>query len=122
MENSPFNEQLCGRLVGLPVCAVLHEGNRHYGILSKVGGGKIILNDNPRSLSNGAKKSAGSARTSAGAKAASTRRRRNAKTRARLSAFPDETNGSIDERPASPFGGERVALDLANIAVLVPLL
>lgn len=123
MENNPINEQMCSRLLGIPVCAVLHDGTRHYGIVGKVGGGKLILNDNqehPES-SGAAKKTKSKAKTSVEKKAAASRRNRRIMERARLSAFPDEET----EQSASPFPNpfsERVALDLTSIAALIPLL
>jgi hypothetical protein len=122
-EHFTYNEDICSRLIGYPICAVLHDGARHYGIVSKVGGGKMILNDNPETVQSAGKskrtnnKASTSVRRSAGK---SHKNRSTANGPARLSAYPAADSGEWSE-PPSPFS-QRVALELKSIAGLFPLL
>jgi hypothetical protein len=122
-ENSAFNEDICSRFIGYPICAVLHDGARHYGIVSKVGGGRMILNDNaePVPTAGTSKRTKGKASASLGKSAGKSRKNRGtANGPARLSAYPDALSGEWSE-PPSPFG-QRVTLELNSIAALFPLL
>lgn len=122
-ENSAFNEDICSRFIGYPICAVLHDGARHYGIVSKVGGGKMILNDNaePAPSAGTSKRTTGKANTSHRRGGGTSRKKRStANGPARLSAYPDALSGEWSE-PLSPFS-QRVSLELKSIAGLFPLL
>lgn len=110
----PINQDTCGRFIGMPVCAILHDGSRHYGIISKVEGGKLILNDDPQSsVSSGiSKQKKGKAVTSGKSKPSG-----NSGLNAQTSAFPGPYAGYGPFLHPFPFGG-RLALDLAAIAFL----
>lgn len=41
----PIKPEECRSLTGMYVCAVLQDGNRYYGILSRVDSGKLYLNE-----------------------------------------------------------------------------
>ncbi len=43
-----INEERIRPFIGLPVYVVTKEGSHYYGILSRVNGGKIILNDDAK--------------------------------------------------------------------------
>lgn len=93
----PIQAEYCKPLIGQPVCIVLHDGTEHIGLVSRLEGGKIILNDTPGidiSTSKRAKKKPVK------------KARKNA---AAVSAWG---------YPAFPFFGPRLALDLASIALL----
>lgn len=122
-----LNEEICSRLIGIPVCAVLHDGSRHYGILSKVGGGKLILNDD--AAEPGSPVATKRTRSKAGVSSRKDGNRHGKSRRstkpARLSAYPAE-QPEEEAHPSlypttSPFS-VRVALDLDRIARLIPLL
>ncbi|GAA3409500.1 hypothetical protein ACFFNY_09920 [Paenibacillus hodogayensis] len=118
----PITEEVCSRFVGFPVCAVLNDGTRHYGIISRVRSERLVLND-----TGDDPESTGIPRRSKGKNGASTTAR-NRKSRksgqktgtARLSAFPNEE--AVPQSPIPSLFGEKVSLDLANIAALFPLL
>jgi hypothetical protein len=102
----PVTAETCSRFAGMPVCVVLHDGTRHYGILSRVEGGKVILNDAPQALT------------------ASKKNRKQTNRQVKTSAKNKATSkpASVSDfgygNPAFfPFGG-RIALDLAAIAFL----
>ena len=40
---SPINAQTVSPFIGSPVCAVLQDGTRHFGILRGIGGGQLYL-------------------------------------------------------------------------------
>ncbi|RKN65477.1 hypothetical protein [Paenibacillus ginsengarvi] len=123
----PINEETCTHFIGVPVCAVLNDGNRHFGIISKVRKGKLILNDSSEDESSGAvKRSKGEATKTTAAKTRKTPTSRKSKRGLQLSAFPPEAPAEHFEpfetlEPRSPFGA-KVSVDLANIAGLFPLL
>ncbi|PYI50872.1 hypothetical protein [Paenibacillus flagellatus] len=118
----PVTEESCSRFIGMPVCAVLHDGTRHYGVISRVSGGKLILNDTPETsqTSGSVKRSKGKASTSARPKSGKAKKGAPA-GQAAISAFPAEVGyGYPYPSPYPypyPFGG-RIALDLAAIALL----
>jgi hypothetical protein len=114
----PVNEEICSRLIGAPVCAVLNDGTRHYGIISRVEGGKLILNDDPEQdfveASSYGKK--GKSKANISAKQKSSRGKTASKQgKAQISAF-----GPAGFGYPYPFGG-RIAIDLAAIAFLLLL-
>lgn len=105
----PVEEKVISRYIGMPVCAILHDGTRHYGILSRIEKGKLILNASPEETESASlkRRSRGKARTTSG--------RKGAKAKAQISAFP-AVEGFPGPYP-NPFGG-RIVLDLAAIALL----
>jgi hypothetical protein len=107
----PVEEKAVSRYIGMPVCAVLQDGTRHYGILSRIEKGKLILNESPEEA-----ESANLKRRSRG-KAKTTSVRKGAK--AKISAFPavEGFPGPYPYGYPNPFGG-RIVLDLAAIALL----
>jgi len=108
----PINEDVCSGLVGLPVCAVLHDGTRHYGILSRVENGRLILNDDAESERS-------DVATAKRSKVRNVKRsaKRSKSSKANTQSFP-ETGEYPFFLESRPFFGERVALDLAAIALL----
>jgi hypothetical protein len=111
----PVNEEVCSRLIGAPVCAVLNDGTRHYGIISRVEDGKLILNDGPEpeivESSNYGKR--GKSKANISAKQKSSRGKTAAKQgKAQINAF-----GPAGFGYPHPFGG-RIAIELATIAFL----
>ncbi|TMV46414.1 hypothetical protein FE783_25950 [Paenibacillus mesophilus] len=122
-EQFAFNEDICSRFIGYPICAVLNDGARHFGVVSKVGDGRMILNDNagPVSSAGTSKRTKGKTSTSLGRSAGKSRKNRGTTNGpARLSAYPDAQSGEWSE-PLSPFS-QRVTLELKSIAGLYPLL
>ncbi|MBD2861694.1 hypothetical protein [Paenibacillus oceani] len=117
----PVDEATCTHFVGMPVCAVLQDGSRHYGVISRISGGKLILNESPEASTEGAKirSAKGKGGSSGKARASSTVKNSRSESggdKARLSAFPfaGPYPGAF---PFAPFGN-RIALDLAAIALL----
>lgn len=117
----PIDEATCTHFIGMPVCAVLHDGTRHYGVISRTSGGKLILNESPEASVDSAKtrKVKGKAAVSGKAKSgkpSKTERSEPDDGKARLSALPfaGPYPGAF---PFAPFGN-RVALDLTAIALL----
>jgi hypothetical protein len=92
---------------------VLHDGTRHYGILSRVENGRLILNEDAESERFD---DATPAQQSKVRNAERSSKRRN-RSKAKTQSFPE-----IGEFPFVPgprlFFGERVALELAAIALL----
>ncbi|MEF3306454.1 hypothetical protein [Paenibacillus sp. GYB003] len=120
----PINEESIGRFVGFPVCAVLGDGTRHYGIISRVRKGKLILNDSEEALLSAAPKRR--RRTQGAVSARGGRSRKTggaAEPPVRLSAFPAGEEAGYPEvfETPSPFS-VKVSLDIANISAIFPLL
>ena len=117
----PIDEATCTHFIGMPVCAILHDGTRHYGVISRTAGGKLILNEPPEAATDSAKSKIAKSKTATSGK---TKTGKSAKTggsdpnggNARLSASPfaGPYPGAF---PFAPFGN-RVTLDLAAIALL----
>ncbi|WP_308636039.1 hypothetical protein [Paenibacillus silvisoli] len=41
----PLHEDHISRFCGMPVCAVTHDGERHFGVLTRCHGGKLMFNE-----------------------------------------------------------------------------
>jgi len=117
----PVDEATCTHFVGMPVCAVLHDGSRHYGVISRISGGKLILNESPEASTEGAKIRSAKSKGGSSGKARASKTVKNSRSesggdKAGLSAFPfaGPYPGAF---PFAPFGN-RIALDLAAITLL----
>lgn len=110
----PISEDNIKRHCGLPVCAVLQDGTRHYGMLSRVDGGQLYLNEDAPVASEVAftsdRKKKGKASSS---------------KKASVSQWfggPYGYGGFGGYGYGRPFGfGGRIALDIAAIALLFAL-
>lgn len=104
----PISVKSCKAYYGKPVCIILKDGAQLVGTLSRLENGKLILNDKPavrlqtKTPKSGAKK---------GKPGAKTKKALEAQTTAHLYA----------PAPVHPFGGGRIVLDSALIALLFPL-
>ncbi|PZD93052.1 hypothetical protein DNH61_25045 [Paenibacillus sambharensis] len=65
----PLNEMTVSPYVGMPVCAVMHDGRKIVGIVASVGGGQVTINPYNQAVIAGSrskkKRRAGKARVSA---------------------------------------------------------
>lgn len=108
----PIQEEYCEPFVGRYVCAVLEDGTRHIGILSGVGKGKLILNDQAGTASFDEEEAPGN----------SAKKKKKKGRKSETSVL--ETNSRT---PAAPYGygpspfsayGSRVAVDLSSVSLL----
>lgn len=126
----PINEEVCNQYWGRPVMVVLNDGTRHIGTLSGIEKNQLVLNgevDHEHgSLSAGGLKSGGhrtkSKKKSRLALKATTkgRRKKGGPELAKASGFgpgPEGYWSGYGYRPF-PYFGERLAIDLAAIALL----
>ncbi|MBP1157081.1 MULTISPECIES: hypothetical protein [unclassified Paenibacillus] len=104
----PISVKGCKAYYGKPVCVILKDGAQLVGILSRLEKGKLILNDEPavrlkvKTKKSGAKK---------GKTGVNTKKALEAQT----TAYPYAPS------PVQPFGGGRIILDPALIAMLFAL-
>ncbi|WP_010271492.1 hypothetical protein [Paenibacillus senegalensis] len=128
----PITEEACKPFWGRPVMVVMNDGTRHIGTLSGIVKNQLILNDesgNPYSLSYPADHKTGksSKRAKLNAKAGG----KNKKTKSGEATVSAYSPGPVFEDGAYgpqrwqgygyrpfPYFGERLALDLAAIALL----
>jgi hypothetical protein len=118
-EHFTLDEETCRRLIGYPIVAVLHDDSRHYGIISKVGGGKLILNDNPATEQSAGTAERSRRKTNLSGKKGAGKSGKSRGGPANVSAYPAAEFGQFPF--PSPFGA-RVALELSSVAGLFPLL
>lgn len=121
----PITEEVCGKFIGLPVVAIMNDGAQHYGVISKVRDGKLILNDNGESAgsSGTAKRSKGKSDTVVTTRSRRPRKNGKSASQARLSALPaEELPEYAAPGPYPSLFGEKVALELAGIAALLPMI
>lgn len=103
----PISVKTCRTHYGKPVCVIMQDGTRLIGTLSRVEKGKLILNEEPvMPMQTNHKKTRARKRFASGI----TKKVREVKT----DAFSAPA-------PAYPFGGGRVVIDTAVIALLFPL-
>ncbi|WP_127585358.1 hypothetical protein [Paenibacillus koleovorans] len=130
----PISHEECQPLLGMPVCAIMQDGTRHYGILSRAENGKVYLNEeaangtSPITASPVKSKGKTQAKTKLKAKVKAKGKASHAQTQALSPAKgtkPTVSNFGVPEEegfergfvPFSPFRN-RVVLDLATIAFL----
>ncbi|MFF2481756.1 hypothetical protein [Paenibacillus sp. NPDC058071] len=112
----PLQEDVISQFCGMPVCVILQDGSRHVGVLSRCGGGKLVLNDPAGEISE-------EEIIAEATKASKTKKGKPAK------ANPPKKDVQAQSYPYtpysynsfSPFGGA-LAIDLAFIAFLFLLL
>lgn len=136
----PIHEETCKPHYGRPVLVVLQDGTRHMGILSKLEGGKLILNEAPEAETKGKKKAKKvKTRASGRKKTANTSEAGVPLQSFAQSLYPvdprlipgpvpspgvSRAGAFVQQGPISPFGypynffGERIAFDVAAIALL----
>lgn len=116
-----YSEQWCSRMIGLPVCAILHDGVRHFGIISRASGGKLVLNDPRPSNAPEAQAIVRQRKPSRRGKVAnrSGRPRRSAST-TKLTAHSTEPTTQAPPSP-QPLFSEKTVIELKRIARIVPL-
>lgn len=106
----PISEDTIKLHLGLPVCAILHDGTEHYGVISKIEGGKLILNDFPQEAGPTLKR-----------KKAKEAKRSNASQSAQIKGLGFGLGYPYGY--GTPFGfGRRIVLDIALIALLFALI
>ncbi|MEI7025111.1 hypothetical protein [Paenibacillus sp. y28] len=122
----PICEEKCKPFYGRPVCVVMHDGTRYFGTLSRLHNNELILNEAaPAGISHKSSLTAAPAKKSKNKKHTKAAGAAQAPATAKLSSFgPYPYGGYNGYAGYSPygFGGGRVALGLASIALLFLLL
>jgi hypothetical protein len=114
----PISPDYCKNLIGLPICAVKHDGTHLYGMLSRVDGGKIVLNEE----AGDAPLLASEAR--AGKRGAAKKKKNKADSAQQKTVHTREHERDPYDNPFVPEGffGPRVTLDLGSVAHLFVLM
>ncbi|MDF2815446.1 MAG: hypothetical protein K0Q81_1646 [Paenibacillus sp.] len=121
---SPIKQEQCSRLIGLPVCTILQDGSRHFGVLSRAQNGKLYLND------DGEK-----AKTSAIPEKVTSAVNKKSRVNSKALISNDASAKTVNSQPFNagfpdfgPYGlsgsfkdNSRKVVDLASISVLFPL-
>ncbi|OME76288.1 hypothetical protein BK120_29010 [Paenibacillus sp. FSL A5-0031] len=117
----PLHEEVVSRFCGYPVCVIMNDGMRHFGILSSCESGRLHLNagsGETEAATANAKPQV--SKNKKGGKGKKEMAHKSSSTQVQTQAYPYDPY-YYGERPYYPWG-EALALDLASIAFLFLLL
>ena len=114
----PISEETVKPHCGNLVCAIMHDGTRHYGILNRMECGQLILNEESPTVET---LSALKRKSKSGVKSNRPNKTSN-KVKAEIQAFGFGGGFGGGYPYGYGYGGGRLALDLAAIALLFAVL